>query len=232
MGIGDSSSSQNELRAWLAQRGIDFQDAQLLKLALTHASFAYERGEGESNQRLEFLGDAVLELVVREFLYRTRPQADEGKLTKLKSNVVRGETLASKAKEMGLGRFILLGRGEKSKGGEGNTSNLAGCLEAVIGAIYLDGGMDKARLFVEGEVIGEELLQIESNYKGKLQEFSQGKGWGLPLYGVEERSEGEFEVRVKLKGKVWGGGKGRSKKEAEQRAAQEALRKLRKIYGL
>ncbi len=229
--IGDSFSP-SELRGWLVQKGIDLQDTGLLRLALTHASFAYERGESESNQRLEFLGDAVLELVVREFLYRLRPQADEGELTKLKSNVVRGETLASKAREMGLGRFLLLGKGETSKGGEENTSNLAGCLEAVIGAIYLDGGMEKARSFVEGGVIGEELLQVESNYKGKLQEFSQDRGWGLPLYAVEVKPEGEFEIKVKLKGEVWGKGRGRSKKEAEQRAAQEALKKLREIYGL
>ncbi len=231
MVIGESFP-EDELRSWLAQRGIDLQDPQLLRLALTHASFAYEKGERESNQRLEFLGDAVLELVVREFLYRTLPQADEGELTKLKSNIVRGETLASKAREIGLGRFILLGKGEKSKGGRENPSNLAGCVEAVLGAIYRDGGMERARLFVEGEVIEEELLQGEPNYKGKLQELSQGNGWGLPLYLVEEGAGGRFEVKVKLKGEIWGRGEGGSKKEAEQTAAKEALEKLGEIYGL
>jgi len=226
------SFPEDELRSWLVRRGIDLQDPQLLRLALTHASFAYEKGGRESNQRLEFLGDAVLELVVREFLYRLRPQADEGELTKLKSNIVRGETLASKAKEIGLGRFILLGKGEMSKGGGENPSNLAGCLEAVIGAIYLDGGMERARSFVEREVIGEELLNAEPNYKGKLQEFSQGNGWGLPLYLVEEKAGGKFEVKVRVKEEVWGRGKGRSKKEAEQTAAKEALEKLGEIYGL
>ncbi len=231
MEVGDPFT-KDELRSWLAQEGIEFHNSQLLKLALTHASYAYEKGEGRSNQRLEFLGDAVLELVVREFLYRLRPQADEGELTRLKSNIVRGETLAAKAKEMGLGRFILLGKGEESKGGRENTSNLAGCLEAMIGAIYLDGGMEMARSFVEREVIGEELLYIQPNYKGVLQEFSQGRGWGLPTYLVGELEGGRFAAKVKLKGRVWGEGKARSKKGAEQLAARAALKKLEETYGL
>jgi ribonuclease-3 len=223
---------EDGFKSWLSRKGIDLQNPELLRLALTHASFAYERGEGESNQRLEFLGDAVLELVVREFVYRKQPEADEGELTRLKSNIVRGGSLALRAREMGLGKFILLGKGEATKGGRQNLSNLAGCLEAVIGAIYLDGGMEKVRLFVEREVIGEGLLNTESNYKGELQEFSQARGWGLPLYLVEERGEAEFEVKVKLKGEVWGEGKGSSKKGAEQMAARHALERLRNDYGL
>lgn len=214
--------------------GVRFRDRSLLDLALRHGSFSHERGHdpGKSYERLELLGDAVLSLVVSDDLYRRYPDMDEGGLAKQRARVVNEAALASVARRLDLGRYILLGRGEEKAGGRTRSSLLSDVFEALVGAIYVDSGYGVAHAFVWRWLIEsiEELDTHESpDYKSQLQEIVQQRERRLPRYRITGQEgpdhDRAFVAVVELGGRVLGKGKGRSKKEAEQAAAESALRR-------
>ncbi len=204
--------------------------------ALTHRSYLQFVNDPTmlSNERLEFLGDAVLDLVIGEYLYREFQSLPEGELTKLRSRLVSGTSLARHASDIGLGQFMLLSTSAFNALERGSVTLLADAYEAVIAAIYLDGGMSAARDFVYKQIIThsrrDELLHSDTNYKSMLLEYAQGKKLGVPRY-ITVNEEGPnharmFTVEVLVAGVVQGGGQGRSKKEAEQMAAKLAVERI------
>ncbi len=207
-------------------------DGELLGLALTHRSYAYENGGLLPNERLEFLGDSVLGLIVTEYLYRTHPELPEGQLAKLRAYVVNSHALASVARglgELGLGGYLLLGRGEELTGGRDKDSILGDGLEAVIGAVYMHGGMEIARDLVHrlfGRLLAEAPGRGASlDWKTSLQELIAERGFPAPDYQITEEGPDhrkEFTATVLVSGEGSGVGTGRTKKEAEQRAAESA----------
>lgn len=212
--------------------GYKFRNSLLLAEALTHPSLRHEAQRDHlDNQRLEFLGDAVLQLVITERLFRHFDEEAEGRLTKLRSRLVSRETLKTYALVLDLGTYLMMGRGEDSSGGRERTSTLGDAFEALIGAIYLDSGMEAARTFIltqaqrDLEQIAEEPIDI--NPKGNLQEFLQSISSSSPVYDVVSQSgrehEKTFVVAVSWEGLVLGQGSGRNKKQAETAAAEEAL---------
>ena len=212
--------------------GYKFRNSLLLAEALTHPSLSHETQRYHfDNQRLEFLGDAVLQLVITEHLFRRFGGEAEGQLTKLRSRLVSREALKMHAAALDLGRYLLMGRGEEASGGRERTSTLADAFEALIGAIYLDGGLDTARMFIlaqartDLEQLAEEPVDI--NPKGHLQEVLQGISPRSPVYELISQSgpehEKRFVVQAVWEGIVLGRGRGRSKKQAETAAAEEAL---------
>ncbi len=211
-------------------------DAELLTLALTHRSFAYENGGLPTNERLEFLGDAVLGLAVTERLYLAHPDFSEGVLAKIRASIVNMHALAAVARtlgEGGLGTYLLLGRGEELTGGRDKTSILADGTESLLGAVFVQHGIDGARavvgrlfatLLLDGPRLGAGL-----DWKTSLQELTAERGLGVPFYEVSSAGPDhrkEFTAQVLLAGNALGAGTGRSKKEAEQRAASAAWRAL------
>lgn len=213
--------------------GVHLGDDELLKTALTHRSYAFEHGGLETNERLEFLGDAVLALVVTDFIFHELPDAAEGRLAKLRAAAVRTSVLAEVGREVGLGAFVRLGRGERASGGADKDSILADTFEAVLGAIYLARGFEGAsqvvrRLFVD------KLRELATrgaalDYKTSLQELAAARFNALPVYVLEEEGPDHakrFTATVRVGGDVFGGGTGHSKKLAEQAAAREAYRRL------
>ena len=225
----------DELRAAL---GDPVLDPELLQRALTHRSFAYENGQIPTNERLEFLGDSVLGVVVTETLYRAHPDFSEGRLAKLRAAVVNARALAEVARTIDLGRHIMLGRGEETTGGREKASILSDTVEAVIGAIHLSGGMSEAakvihRLF---DPVMEAAASMGAglDWKTSLQELSAEKGLGVPEYLIEDDGPDHmktFVARVRVGELVLGNGTGRSKKEAEQGAAETAYREIREAHG-
>lgn len=214
-----------------SQMGYAFRDAALLELALTHPSRGHERKRrAPHNERLEFLGDAVLELVISEHLYRLFPDVAEGRLTKVRSHLVSRPALVELAAALNVGAHLLLGKAEESHGGRHRASNLANVMEAVIGAIFLDGGYDAARAFVIRLVeprLGEVGDNPEpTNAKGLLQEKLHAIGEQAVYRIMSETGPShrrQFEAAVEVRGKVLGSGAGTTKKEAETRAATAAL---------
>jgi len=216
--------------------GHTFRDESLLRLALTHPSVAHESsGHTPHNQRLEFLGDSVLGLVLTCELYEKFPDFGEGPLTKARAKMVNRRTLATEARRLGLGQHLIVSRGEEVSGGRERQSALADAFEALLGAIFLDGGYDEARAFILRcfrDAFGEltEIPNLE-NPKGELQELLQARSAEAPLYEMTYATgpdhNREFECAVFHQGNELGRGRGRSKKEAESRAAVAALEKLR-----
>lgn len=212
-----------------------FRSLQLFTQALTHRSYLHESMEGgEDNERLEFLGDSVIEVVVSHLLMTRFSHLTEGGLSKTRAEFVKEDTLAALAREIRLGDALRLGRGEEETGGRGKDSILAGGFEALMAAVYLDGGYGEVFRVIEGlftprlAAIKEELE--DKDFKTRLQEYTQRNLNDTPLYTVA-REEGPdhaktFEVVISINGKPYGKGRGRSKKEAEQGAAEEALRSL------
>ena len=206
----------------------------LLERALTHRSFAYEAGGLPTNERLEFLGDSVLGLVVTDTLYRIHPDLPEGQLAKLRSAVVNARALAEVARELDLGTYLRLGRGEETTGGRDKSSILADTVEAVIGAVYIDRGLDEAdrlvhRLF-DPLIAASASLGAGLDWKTSLQELTAASGLGVPEYVVTEDGPDHaktFEAVARVAGVDRGAGFGRSKKEAEQEAASAAWQALR-----
>ncbi len=208
-----------------------FQNMTLYEEALTHTSFAHEAGMRQHNERLEFLGDAVLELVISEYLYKSFPGYPEGKLTQMRHNVVNEKSLAALARQLGLGDHIRLGKGEVISGGAEKPSLLADALEALIGALFLDVGYEQATprliaLFQPMlEAIGKGLFPV-ADYKTMLQEKCQFIIGKTPTYTIIRevglQHDKTFEAAVELDGAVIGRGNGKSKKEAEQAAAKTA----------
>lgn len=211
--------------------GYEFQDKQLLKTALTHSSYANEKGAGTKyNERLEFLGDSVLGIITAEYLFTNHNDFPEGELTKVRSALVCEKALHRFANEISLGEYLYLGKGELHTGGRSRPSILADAFEALIAAIYLDGGMEAAKTFVLHFIkeAQDEAIEMNTDYKTKLQEIIQKN----PEERIEYVTVGEtgpdhdkrFIVAVKLNSNIIGEGTGRSKKQAEQLAAKEALR--------
>ncbi len=213
-----------------------FTNPDLLELALTHKSYANENRVLDHNERLEFLGDAVLGLVISEHLMDTCPESTEGDLSRLRASVVNEPALAAIAREIGLGSFLLLGKGEGQTGGRDKDSLLANCLEALIASIYLDAGIGAVQSFVLrffGEVIKRSCTaRVTQDYKTQLQELCQERIKQLPEYRVVSESGPDhqklFKVELSLKGQVYGRGIGKNKKEAEQKAAKQALERFSK----
>jgi ribonuclease-3 len=216
--------------------GVTFNKPSLLEQALVHSSYVNENPAFVSghNERLEFLGDAVLGFIVAEKLYRDFPDLSEGEMTKLRSALVRRETLARVARAVRLGDFLYLGRGEEASGGQGKTANLAGALEAVIAATFLDQGAATARKLVL-RLLSEELARVVSqgvgvDYKSRLQELIQSRGQLTPAYRLVEEAgpdhDKRFTVEVMAGDTVLGKGSGKSKKSAETEAARLALERL------
>jgi ribonuclease-3 len=217
--------------------GCTYRDPELLERALTHKSYANENRLPYHNERMEFLGDAVLNLAVSEHLMKTCPDSTEGDLSRLRAAMVSEPALAAVAREIGLGEYLLLGKGEEQTGGRDKGSLLADCLEAIIASVYLDAGQQRANAFILR--FFEDLIKKTCaaggtfDYKTELQELCQERLKTLPEYRVSSETgpdhQKQFEVELSIKGTLYGRGIGRSKKEAEQRAAKEALEKLDKL---
>ena len=214
--------------------GYRFKNISLLQNALTHSSYANERWHNSllSNERLEFLGDAILGMTVAKYLYQTFPDRPEGELTRMRADMVCEQTLAKVAARIELGKHLLLGNGEEQGGGRKRNSILADAVESVIAASYLDGGLEAAQQFIEKFILVEVPVTRLHNadYKTALQELVQQKKNQVLTYTLIGESgpdhDKKFEVEVKLNGKVVGTGSGSSKKRAEQDAARSALEKL------
>jgi len=212
-----------------------FKNPAALTRALTHRSYLNENDDVlEDNERLEFLGDAVLDLVAAELLYQRLPEMQEGRLTRLRASLVSAERLAALARELGLGALIRMGKGEEASGGRTRPSMLSDAFEAVIGAYYLDSGLQAVREFMEPlfAPLVEQVIRDDTDVDNKslLQEWSQAKRRQTPQYRVIAESgpdhERTFVVQVSLGDEVLGQGEGRSKRAAEQAAAAEARRRL------
>ena len=217
--------------------GYSFRDRTLLLTALSHSSYANEnRSSGmSSNERLEFLGDSVLGQVVASHLYSSFPDMPEGQMTRLRAELVCEQSLFTVAKAIDLGDFILLGKGEENSGGRQRHSILADAVEALIAAMYLDGGLDVAKKFIHKNILSEinmQHVQVGSDYKTMLQELIQRKPNQTLIYDLVSESGPDhnksFTVQVLLNGKAIGSGEGRAKKEAEQLAAKSGLEELSK----
>ncbi len=225
-----NGASTDALREALGDPALE---AGLLELALTHRSYAYENGNLPTNERLEFLGDSVLGVVVTETLYLTHPRLSEGRLAKLRAAVVNARALADVARTIGLGSYIRLGKGEETTGGREKSSILSDTVEALIGAVYLSGGFEHAARVVH--MLFDPLLDAAAamgaglDWKTSLQELSALHELGVPEYVLEDEGPDHmktFTAHVRVAEQLFGGGVGRSKKEAEQQAAESAYRAL------
>ena len=225
-----------DLAALQETLGVSFDDTSLLEQALVHSSYINENPGFSliSNERLEFLGDAVLGLIVAENLYQDFPHLTEGEMTKLRSALVRRDTLARMARIIKLGDYLYLGKGEEASGGRNKPANLAAALEAVIAAIFLDQGSSTAKDFILRLLVAElEKVVSQSagvDYKSELQELTQAKEQKIPTYHVIEATGPDhakrFTVEVRLGEAILGRGSGKSKKAAESEAARSALERL------
>jgi ribonuclease III len=224
------SADTDELREALGNPSLD---PGLLELALTHRSYAYENGNLPTNERLEFLGDSVLGVVITETLYRTHPTLSEGRLAKLRAAVVNARALAEVGRTIGLGQHIRLGKGEESSGGRDKSSILSDTVEALIGAVYLSGGFASGARLVH--LLFDPMLEAAAamgaglDWKTSLQELSALNDFGVPEYVIEHEGPDHmktFTARVRIAERLHGLGVGRSKKEAEQQAAESAYRTL------
>jgi ribonuclease-3 len=237
------SSAVSEAVGGLQERiGYSFRDPSLLERALTHRSFSNEHRELRSpnNERLEFLGDTVLGFVIGDYIYKAFPNLQEGALSKIKAHLVSASTLAAKGRDLSLGRYLRMGAGEARSGGSEKLSLLADAFEAVVAAIYLDGGLPAAETFVrrvfQPDVSGIDVGDLSfHDYKTALQETAQSLGLPLPEYRVVDEygpdHEKHFVVEVYWDGVSFAYGKGASKREAQRKAAKEALRRLGRLPG-
>ncbi|MCE5249235.1 ribonuclease III [bacterium] len=217
--------------------GYHFVDTSLLYISLKHRSYsqAIDGNVDLSNERLEFLGDSVLNMIVSHFLFMMNPSFQEGELTKLKSALVSKTSAAVIGKRIGLDRFILLSDSEEGSGGRKRISLIADTYEAIIGAIYLDGGIEASRAFIRTTMLDEidyVLGEVQKNYKSLLLEYTQAKKLGHPVYKTVS-AEGPdhdkmFTVEVFIKDRSYGIGKGKNKKSAQQKAAEAGLAHLMK----
>lgn len=213
-----------------------FKDKEYIQIALTHSSFANEHKEYKYNERLEFLGDSVLGLIISDYLFNERKDLPEGKLTKLRANVVCEESLSVVARKLDLGQYLLLGKGEKLSGGRDRDSILADATEAVIAAIYLDGGFENAKKFILQNLRDVIIKTVDGNifrdYKTILQEIVQSKNSKITYKLIEEKGPDhnkEFEMQVKCGNRILGIGRGKNKKDAEKDAARDALEQMGEI---
>ena len=221
-----------------SQLGLEFKDHGLLESALTHRSFAFEHGGPPHNERLEFLGDAVLGLAVTDMIFSWYPGLPEGEMAKLRASTVNMAVLADAARKVGLGATLNLGKGEELSGGRDKSSILADAFEALIGAVYLDSGMPAARAFIERALADHIRDHVERgvvrDFKTSLQEVAAQAGGHIPEYRLTSTGPDHakrFSAQVFIGGELHGSGEGRSKKEAEQAAAKEALALLNKDFS-
>jgi len=221
--------------------GISFRQESLLEEAFVHSSYPNENPDfaRPSNERLEFLGDAVLNFIVAEKLYEEFPKLPEGELTEIRASLVCRDTLAELASSLKLGDWLLLGRGEEASGGRAKANNLANAMEALIGALYLDQGLARARRFILRQ-LKPELEKIKAgkttpNYKALIQELIQGQKKPTPVYRLVEATgpdhSKQFTAEILVEGEALGRGTGSSKKTAESQAARAAWEKLRCSHG-
>jgi ribonuclease-3 len=221
--------------------GISFRRESLLEMAFMHPSYLNENPgfAGSSNERLEFLGDAILDFIVAEKLYKEFPELPEGNLTEIRASLVCRDTLAEIASSLKLGDWLLLGQGEEANGGRTRPSNLANAMEALIGALYLEQGLARARRFIFRH-LKPRLDKIKAgkrtpNYKALVQELVQGQKRPTPVYRLVETAgpdhSKQFTVEILVEGEVVGNGTGKSKKAAENQAARAAWEKLRCSHG-
>jgi len=229
-------TNYGELRAALGNPELD---PELLERALTHRSYAYENGGLPTNERLEFLGDSVLGVVVTETLYRTHPDLSEGRLAKLRAAVVNARALAEVGRGIGLGEHVKLGRGEESTGGRNKASILSDTVEAVLGAVHMSGGFTVSAEVVH--MLFDPLIEAASamgaglDWKTSLQELSAEHGLGVPEYVIEDEGPDHmktFTAQVRVGEGLYGNGVGRSKKEAEQAAAETAYGEIAADLGV
>jgi ribonuclease-3 len=212
----------------------EFEALPLFKVAMTHSSYCREKGLPlfECNERLEFLGDAVLKISISSFLFEKFPELQEGELTKMHSEIVANKTLAKFARKMHLGERLILGAGEEKTDGRNKTSLLSCAFEALLGAIFLEYGYEKAKSFLIDNFEEDILKAPEANYKALLQEYTQALDANLPEYKILSECgsahEKTFEIGVYYRDELLATGAGSSKKEAQQMAAREALIKLKK----
>lgn len=236
----EKKSSSKNLKFEQFQRDIGFQflNERLLKQAFTHSSYVNEhrRKPYEDNERLEFLGDAVLELTVSQYLYKKYPLMSEGELTKLRAAIVCEPSLVKFAHTLSFGKLVLLGKGEELTGGRERPALLADVFEAFVGALYLDQGMEAVYVFLSHTVfpkIDEGAFSHVMDYKSQLQELVQRDAAGVIEYKIHQEKgpahNKEFVSNVFLNGEIKGTGIGRSKKEAEQKAAEQALKNVKAI---
>jgi len=223
------------LRKLEKRLGVAFSDKAVLEQALTHRSIQGQaEASSETNERLEFLGDAVLGLVIGDHLYQKFPDLTEGELTKMKAVIVSEVSLSETARKLGLGQFLLVAKGEDASGGRDRPSILADAMEAIIGAVYVDQGQEAAREFTV-RILGDTMRSVHEkeyhkDYKTLLQEVLQERHKTPPLYNLADASgpdhEKTFVVEARFNDKILGVGTGKSKKEAEQSAAKQALENL------
>ena len=213
--------------------GYSFKNRELLEQALTHSSYANDRNT-VSYERLEFLGDSLLGYITADYLYRNTVNLSEGKMTRLRADHVSEQALYPVALTLDVGPYMRLSKGEEISGGRNRVSILADMIEAIIAAIYLDGGLEEAKKFVFDHVLDVSALKIEgshTDYKSELQELVQKDAGGYVEYSLVSQSGPDHDKRfvfsVTVNGKVLGEGEGRSKKEAEQAAAEKALKELK-----
>lgn len=231
---------QEELTVLENKLAYSFRDTALINQALVHSSYANEKGQKNlaSYERLEFLGDAVLQLIISDYLYAKYPDFPEGELTKLRSRIVCEATLVDCAKALDLGEHMYFGRGEELTGGRERASILADCFESVVAAIYLDGSMSSARTFVlrimEKKIMDAVMGKIFIDYKTRLQEVIQARKITQIRYVVMDEQGPDhnktFQMNVVINDQVVGTGSGRSKKEAEQLAAKMALGRINEYF--
>lgn len=234
-------TAQAQLEEIQTLLGVRFRDPALLETALTHRSYLNENPDLDNvsdNERLEFLGDAVLDFVVGDYLFHRFPDYQEGELTFLRAALVRTQTLAEFAGRIRLGAFIRMGRGEEQSGGRERKSLLADTFEALVGALYLDQGLEKVRAwlverFIEPALANMEKLDLLKDPKSRFQEEAQMRFGITPVYELVSEEGPDhakiFTMQVRLGDEVWGVGRGRSKQEATQAAAEEALRRLAEV---
>ena len=223
------------MRELVARLGVELSE-EILKQAITHRSFSYENGGIPTNERLEFLGDSVLGIVITDELYRKNPDAQEGQLAKLRAAVVNAKALADVARTLGLGEFLLLGKGEEATGGRDKSSILSYAVEAILGAIYVEHGLVKS-----GEVILQLFAPILAasaelgaglDWKTSLAELVNSKSLGVIEYVIEQSGpdhDKRFSAQVKVGQDLYGNGEGKSKKEAEQHAAASAYTEINNL---
>lgn len=223
MGTPDLSLIEKKIR-------VKFKNSKLLEEAFTHKSYAIERGYRSNNERLEFLGDSIISAVVAHWLFKKFENVDEGKLSKMKSQIVSRNNLSAWSDDMGLGEYLFLSQGEEATGGRRRESLLGNVYEALVGAIFLDQGFPKAQRFILRHLAKKKRI-IENDFKSRLQEIVQKRYKTPPTYFVIGEQgpdhEKKFTLEVRINKQVLGSGEGRSKKEAEQQAAKEALKTLR-----
>jgi ribonuclease-3 len=222
------------IKDFLQNLGMGETDIHLVNMALTHSSYSFELGAGEDNERLEFLGDAVLGFIVSRYLFERYPHADEGSLSKMKARIVSGPLLARRAEELGLAPLLLLGKGEEQIGGRESPNLLSRALESLLGAFYLSAPFEHVSYFILKNIVEQAetfLMEDEfADYKSRLQEYAQRQFQCVPEYRVISETGPDhnksFTVEVLIQGKPCGSGTGSRKKTAENEAARVALEYL------